>query len=120
MEVVWKTTPLHIHQNHVSIVSSLPRNLQIPSPPPKAFYEECIAPSASTLRQLSVHVVGKAHQAELSADAGEGVTLLSDPSSLHQRLPLADLEATDPGAPMGVPAAGPQSDAPAAKRLKGA
>ncbi|KFM22670.1 Insulin-degrading enzyme [Auxenochlorella protothecoides] len=93
---------------------------QLTLPEVKAFYEECIAPSASTLRQLSVHVVGKAHQAELSADAGEGVTLLSDPSSLHQRLPLADLEATDPGAPMGVPAAGPQSDAPAAKRLKGA
>lgn len=86
----------------------------------QAFYEEVIAPRPTALRQLSVHVVGKAHQAELAADVGEGVTLLTDPASLHTRLPLADLEAADPGAPVGVPGADAGSATPAAKRQKGA
>jgi hypothetical protein len=39
-------------------------------------------------RKLSIHIVGRAHAAELEAAAGEGVRLVAQPQELGEQLPL--------------------------------
>lgn len=52
------------------------------------FYAAHLAPGSPTRRKLSVHIVGRAHAAELAAEAPEGVTMVPDPQALPRELPL--------------------------------
>lgn len=77
------------------------------------FYATHIAPArADTLRELSVHVVGKAHLPELDLPAPEGVELLPDPARLHERLSMHSWHAGACGQPRcegAAPSAGAAS-----------
>lgn len=52
------------------------------------FFNTYFAPSSPSRRKLSVHIVGRAHAAELAAEAPEGVELVPEPQALPRELPL--------------------------------
>lgn len=52
------------------------------------FFNTYFAPSSPSRRKLSVHIVGRAHAAELVAEAPEGVELVPEPQALPRELPL--------------------------------
>lgn len=52
------------------------------------FYNTYLAPSSVTRRKLSVHIAGRAHAAELAAEAPAGVALVAAPQQLGKDLPL--------------------------------
>lgn len=60
----------------------------VPIPQVRDFYATYFAPGSPTRRKLSLHIVGKAHTAELAEPAPEGVQLVERPQDLGKQLPL--------------------------------
>lgn len=52
------------------------------------FYDAHFAPGSPSRRKLSLHIVGKAHTAELADPVPEGVQLVERPQELGKQLPL--------------------------------
>lgn len=57
-------------------------------PQVRDFYDAHLAPGSPSRRKLSVHIVGKAHAAELAAEAPPGVQLVEAVQQLGKDLPM--------------------------------
>jgi secreted Zn-dependent insulinase-like peptidase len=54
----------------------------------REFYATYIAPGSATRRKLSIHIVGRAHAAELEVAPPAGVQLVDQPQELGKQLPF--------------------------------
>ena len=57
-------------------------------PQVRDFYATYLAPGSPTRRKLSLHIVGRAHAAELQAAAPSGAQMVELPQDLGKKLPF--------------------------------
>jgi len=76
---------LQPYSRHTHTLRCRPASLP---PQVRDFYNTYFAPGSPSRRKLSVHIVGRAHTAELAAEAPEGVQLVPEMQALPRELPL--------------------------------